>query len=104
MYPPGWYPVGVGLLRSLVDDRGESGSPRALLMGVLNRTPDSFSDGGDYVDDAQAVARALTMVEEGASIIDVGAESTRPGARAIPAAEQIARLGNAIRQIGRAHV
>jgi len=104
MNPPGWYPVGVGLLRSLVDDRGESASPGALLMGVLNRTPDSFSDGGDYVDDARAVERALAMVEEGASIIDVGAESTRPGALPISAPEQIARLGSAIRHLSDAKV
>jgi dihydropteroate synthase len=104
MNPPGWYPVGVGLLRALVDGRGEKASPRTLLMGVLNRTPDSFSDGGQFVDDARAVERALAMVEEGASIVDIGAESTRPGALAIPAAEQIARLGGTIRRLSDAKI
>jgi dihydropteroate synthase len=104
MNPPGWYPVGVGLLRALVDGRGEKTSPRTLLMGVLNRTPDSFSDGGHFVDDERAVERALAMVDEGASIIDIGAESTRPGAMAISAAEQIARLGSSVRRLSDAKI
>jgi dihydropteroate synthase len=104
MNPPGWYPVGVGLLRALVDGRGENDSPRPLLMGVLNRTPDSFSDGGDFVDDDRAVDRALAMLDEGAALVDIGAESTRPGAQAISATEQIARLGNAIRRLSDARV
>jgi len=54
---------------------------RTLIMGILNVTPDSFSDGGDYMDSATAVARALQLLDEGADIIDVGGESTRPGAR-----------------------
>ena len=62
------------------------------LMGVLNCTPDSFSDGGRYLDPAAALARARQMRDEGADIIDIGAESTRPGAREVPAAEEIARL------------
>jgi dihydropteroate synthase len=53
---------------------------RTLIMGVLNVTPDSFSDGGDYMDSAIAVARALQLLDEGADIIDVGGESTRPSA------------------------
>ncbi len=70
-------------------------------MGVLNRTPDSFSDGGSYVAEDAAYARAVRMVEEGADIIDVGAESTRPGAAPIPAAEQIARLGRVLERLSR---
>jgi dihydropteroate synthase len=62
------------------------------LWGVLNVTPDSFSDGGDYVESEQAVKRALQMVEQGASVVDVGAESTRPGATRIDAGEEILRL------------
>jgi dihydropteroate synthase len=69
------------------------------LMGVLNVTPDSFSDGGRYLDPGAAVAHAARLVAEGAAIVDVGAESTRPGggvygagAREIPAAEERARL------------
>ena len=66
-------------------------------MGILNRTPDSFSDGGLFLDDAAALARVDAMIAAGAAIIDVGAESTRPGAPPIPADEQIARLGGVVR-------
>ncbi len=66
-------------------------------MGVCNRTPDSFSDGALYLDDAAAHARVLELVAEGAQIIDIGAESTRPGAAAVDAAEQIRRIGTSIR-------
>jgi dihydropteroate synthase len=62
------------------------------LMGVLNATPDSFSDGGKFVEPQAAVARALEMTAQGAGIIDMGAESTRPGSRGVPAREQIKRL------------
>ncbi|MBT5548813.1 MAG: dihydropteroate synthase, partial [Gammaproteobacteria bacterium] len=51
-----------------------------IIMGVLNITPDSFSDGGLFLDSATAVTQAQLMVEEGAGIIDIGGESTRPGA------------------------
>jgi dihydropteroate synthase len=61
-------------------------------MGVINVTPDSFSDGGRFGSSEQAVAHALKMVEEGAQIIDVGGESTRPGATAVDAREEIARV------------
>ena len=53
-------------------------SDRTLLMGVLNVTPDSFSDGGQYADPDRAFARAVELEEQGADIIDIGAESTRP--------------------------
>jgi dihydropteroate synthase len=62
------------------------------LWGVLNVTPDSFSDDGDYVDAERAIARARQMVDDGASVIDVGAESTRPGAVRIEATDEIDRL------------
>jgi len=62
-----------------------------IVMGILNATPDSFSDGGRYSLTHQALGRAMEMVEEGARIIDIGGESTRPGARAIDAAEEIER-------------
>jgi len=65
---------------------------RAVVVGVLNVTPDSFSDGGDFYDPAAAVAQALCMVAEGADIIDVGAESTRPGSERVSAADQIRRI------------
>lgn len=63
-----------------------------LVMGILNVTPDSFSDGGKYLARAAAVERALQIDEQGAAIIDIGAESTRPGSRPVPAAEQLHRL------------
>jgi dihydropteroate synthase len=56
---------------------------RTLIMGIVNVTPDSFSDGGLYLDPGQAVAHALRLLDEGADIIDVGGESTRPGARVL---------------------
>lgn len=62
-----------------------------LVMGVLNVTPDSFSDGGCHFDHEQAVARARQMIDEGAAIIDVGPESTRPGASAVADDEQCRR-------------
>jgi len=65
---------------------------RTILMGVLNVTPDSFSDGGKYSDPDRAFARALELEEQGADIIDVGAESTRPGSARISAAEEMRRL------------
>jgi dihydropteroate synthase len=65
---------------------------RTLLMGVLNVTPDSFSDGGKYSDPDRAFARAMEMEDEGADILDIGAESTRPGSQRIPEAEELRRL------------
>lgn len=67
-----------------------------LLMGVLNRTPDSFSDGGTFFDHDAALARVRSMLAEGAALVDVGAESTRPGAAPVSAAEQIARVGTIV--------
>jgi dihydropteroate synthase len=65
---------------------------RTLIMGVLNVTPDSFSDGGKYDDPDRAFARAVELEEQGADIIDIGAESTRPGSSRIPEAEELRRL------------
>jgi dihydropteroate synthase len=65
---------------------------RTALLGVLNLTPDSFSDGGKYSDPDRAFARALELEEQGADIIDIGAESTKPGAARISAAEELRRL------------
>jgi dihydropteroate synthase len=65
---------------------------RTALMGVLNVTPDSFSDGAKYLDPDSAFARALELEEQGADIVDIGAESTRPGSARISAAEEIRRL------------
>jgi dihydropteroate synthase len=65
---------------------------RTLVMGVLNVTPDSFSDGGDFFESRDAVRRGLEMVKEGADIIDIGGESTRPGSKEIPAALELERI------------
>lgn len=65
---------------------------RPLLMGILNVTPDSFSDGGTWQGTDQAVAHALAMVESGADIIDVGGESSRPGAVEVSVAEELRRV------------
>ncbi|MHC5083350.1 MAG: dihydropteroate synthase [Planctomycetota bacterium] len=63
----------------------------AIVMGILNVTPDSFSDGGLYANTDTAVAHGIEMAAQGAAIIDIGAESTRPGSKSVPANEQIAR-------------
>ena len=67
-------------------------SRRALIMGVLNVTPDSFSDGGEFVTTERAVERGKRMAAEGAQIIDVGGESTRPGAEPVSVDEELARV------------
>ena len=66
--------------------------PRTLVVGVLNVTPDSFSDGGDYLDPQQAIEHGLELVSQGADIVDVGGESTRPGATAIDSATELSRV------------
>lgn len=63
-----------------------------VIMGIVNATPDSFSDGGRYLDPEVAIAHALSLVADGASVIDVGGESTRPGAERVPVREEINRV------------
>jgi dihydropteroate synthase len=65
---------------------------KPMIMGILNVTPDSFSDGGKYISGRTAVAQAEKMLADGADIIDIGGESTRPGSDPVPAAEQIRRV------------
>ncbi|MBL9114561.1 MAG: dihydropteroate synthase [Verrucomicrobiaceae bacterium] len=65
---------------------------RAMVMGIVNVTPDSFSDGGQFVDVSQAVEHALRLVSEGANIIDIGGESTRPGAEPVSEDEELRRV------------
>jgi dihydropteroate synthase len=72
---------------------------RPLIMGILNVTPDSFSDGARYLDPQRAVEHAQTMLSEGADIIDIGGESTRPGATALSAKEEAARIVPVISEI-----
>jgi len=73
---------------------------RTVIIGVLNVTPDSFSDGGQNYDPARAIARALEMEGEGADVIEVGGESTRPSATALTAEEELARLTPVLRALG----
>lgn len=77
---------------------------RPVLMGVVNVTPDSFSDGGRYVSEDRAVAHASALVEAGADLVDVGGESTRPGADPVSAAEERARVIPIIRRLAQAGV
>ncbi|AYB47201.1 dihydropteroate synthase [Paenibacillus lautus] len=72
-----------------------------LIMGILNVTPDSFSDGGRYNDTERAVEHALQLIEEGADIIDIGGESTRPGHEPVGASEELARVIPVIEAIHR---
>src|SRR6266496_3290694 len=72
---------------------------RNVLMGVLNITPDSFSDGGKYADPDRAYARALELEDQGAGIIDIGAESTRPGSQRITGTEELRRLVPVLRKL-----
>ena len=65
---------------------------RTLIMGVINVTPDSFADGGERFDAGRAVADGLAMVRDGADILDVGGESTRPGAEPVPLDEELRRV------------
>jgi dihydropteroate synthase len=76
--------------------------PRPLLCGIVNITPDSFFDGGSYRDDGAAVAHGLRLADEGADIIDVGGESTRPGAHQPSVAEELDRVIPVIEQLSRA--
>ena len=75
-----------------IRDRELLTGEHTLIMGVLNVTPDSFSDGGRYADPDAAFARAIELEEQGADIIDIGAESTRPGSKPTPEAEELRRL------------
>ena len=67
-----------------------------LIMGILNVTPDSFSDGGAYLDPEAAVEHGLDMVRAGAAIVDVGGESTRPGATPVTPEEEWNRIGDVV--------
>ncbi|MBI2359848.1 MAG: dihydropteroate synthase, partial [Deltaproteobacteria bacterium] len=75
---------------------------RTILVGILNVTPDSFSDGGRYLDAEEAIAHGVRLAEEGADLIDIGGESTRPGARAVSAEEEMERVLPVIRGLRRA--
>ncbi len=76
---------------------------RVLVMGIVNVTPDSFSDGGRYLDPGAALARCRELLAEGADVLDLGAESTRPGSAAVPAGEQWRRLAPVLAGLAREH-
>lgn len=95
-------PLGQALLKALagyrrrayrwVHKRGSLELPGPRLMGILNITPDSFSDGGRFLDPEAAIAQGKRLAQAGAAVIDIGGESTRPGAREVPEKEEIARV------------
>lgn len=74
---------------------------RALILGIVNVTPDSFSDGGQYDQRDAAVAHGLDLVAQGADLLDIGGESTRPGAVPVPLEEEIARVVPVVRELAR---
>jgi len=74
------------------------------VMGILNVTPDSFSDGGRYIEPASALSQAQSMIREGATIIDVGGESTRPGAAVVPVEEETARVAQVVDTLAKSGV
>ncbi len=76
-------------------------SHRALVMGIVNVTPDSFSDGGQFVSASEAVAHGMKLAADGADILDIGGESTRPGAAPVPPEEELRRILPVIRELRR---
>jgi dihydropteroate synthase len=86
-------------LRNTIGVGDRTLGPDPVLIGVLNVTPDSFSDGGDFFDPEKAAARAASLLDEGAQIIDVGGESTRPGSDPVPPEEEVRRVVPAVREI-----
>src|SRR3954463_15389094 len=77
---------------------------RCAVMGVVNVTPDSFSDGGRWFDPELAVKHGLDLVAQGADLVDVGGESTRPGARRVDEAEELRRVVPVVRELAAAGV
>lgn len=84
-----------------IRDRELDLSRRALVMGIINTTPDSFSDGGSFLNPADAVAHGKKLVAEGVEILDIGGESTRPGAESVSASEEMDRVLPVIRALRR---
>jgi len=83
---------------------GEPAADRCLVMGVVNVTPDSFSDGGQWYGAAAAIQHGLDLVAQGADIVDVGGESTRPGAQRVSAEEELRRVMPVITELVKAGV
>jgi dihydropteroate synthase len=99
--PAEWQPHVMALTRAPAPLAGLPGG-RPLVMGIVNVTPDSFSDGGRHLDAARAVAAGHAMLEAGADILDIGGESTRPGAEAVTVEEEQRRILPVIRELAKA--
>src|SRR5688572_14439301 len=80
-------------------DRTLTLGPLPLVMGIVNATPDSFSDGGRYLLLDHAIDHALRLVEQGADLLDIGGESTRPGSQPVPLDEELARVVPLVRAL-----
>jgi len=91
--------AGIGVEAPVRQMVPEAAGSLPLIMGILNTTPDSFSDGGRYLDPDRAFEHALRMRDEGADLIDIGGESSRPGARPVPAEEELRRVLPVIRRL-----
>src|SRR6478752_3023796 len=87
------------VLRGLPESVQATARSRTLVMGVVNVTPDSFSDGGLWLDPTAAVRHGLDLVEQGADLVDVGGESTRPGAQRVDPVEEQKRVVPVIREL-----
>src|SRR6266404_1102215 len=70
---------------------------RPLVMGIVNATPDSFSDGGQFLDPNAAIAHGLELISQGADLLDIGGESTRPGSQSVPLDEELRRVVPVVR-------
>jgi len=99
--PESWQEKVLALVRPPMSFAGLP-TGRPLVMGILNVTPDSFSDGGQHFDPGEAIAAGHAMLEAGADILDVGGESTRPGAEPVPPEEEIRRVVPVIRELAKA--
>jgi dihydropteroate synthase len=86
-----------------IGERAFDCSKRTLVMGILNVTPDSFSDGGRFLDRATAVTHATRLVDDGADILDIGGESTRPGSTPVSADEELERVHPVIERLAELH-
>ncbi len=86
-----------------ITGRGTIGLARPVIMGILNVTPDSFSDGGRYLSPAEALVQADRLLAEGADLLDIGGESTRPGSEPVPEAEELARILPVVEALVRRH-
>ena len=97
-------PGGPGHAQRAPSPPGLPSAARCLVMGVVNVTPDSFSDGGSWFGPDAAIAHGLELAAQGADIVDVGGESTRPGAQRMSADEELRRVGPVIRALAAAGV